>query len=84
MFTVNKYYLAQGITKENLITELLSVDKFTEKENKEIKEKLIRLISFINTHKEEYKDEYISYIKSNFRFLKSNNMFPKIISDVNF
>ena len=84
IITANNYWKIQEIIKPNLFNELMNINTFTDEENNEIKEKLIKLINFIKQHETEYNSSYIEQIKGYFNFLKIKNMFPKIISDINF
>ena len=84
IISINNYYKIQKIIKPELFDTLMNVDTFTNEENKEIKTKLIKLINFIKQHETEYDSSYIGQIKGYFNFLKIKNMFPNIISDINF
>ena len=84
IISINNYYKIQKIIKPELFDTLMNVDAFTNEENNEIKVKLIKLINFIKKHETEYDSSYIEQIKGYFNFLKIKNMFPKIISDINF
>ena len=84
IISINNYWKIQEIIKPNLFNELMDINKFTNEENDEIKKKLIKLINFIKKHETEYDSSYIEQIKGYFNFLKIKNMFPKIISDINF
>ena len=84
IITANNYWKIQEIIKPNLFNELMNINTFTDEENKEIKKKLIKLINFIKQHETEYNSSDIEQIKRYFNFLKIKNMFPNIISDINF
>ena len=84
LITINNYYRIQCVLKPELFKELIDVNNFTDEENHEIKSKLIKLVNFIKEHKDEYNTDDIKPIKKNFNFLKTNNMFPQIISGISF
>ena len=77
--TVNRYYLDLYRVKPKIFDEIMKEENFSNEENENIKNKLIKLINFVHEHENEYDSDVIQKLKKNFRFLKDNNMYRNII-----
>ena len=82
--TVNRYYLDLYRVKPKIFDEIMKEENFSDEENENIKNKLIKLINFVHEHGNEYDSGAILTLKKNFRFLKNNKMYGNIINDIDF
>ena len=80
--TINRYYLDLYIVRPKIFDEIMKEENFSNEENKNIKNKLIKLINFVQEHENEYDSDVIQTLKKNFRFLKNNNMYGNIINGI--
>lgn len=83
MYTVNNYYKAQYIIKPKIFDEIMEEKNFSDEENENIRQKLINLIDFVKKNGNKYNQKAVQILKNNFKFLKDNKMYQKIIKDLN-
>ena len=55
---------------------------FSDEENGNIRQKLIKLIDFVKENENKYNQKAVQILKNNFRFLEDNNMYQKIINGI--
>ena len=82
LYTVNNYYKAQYIIKPKIFDEIMEEKNFSDEEIKNIRQKLIKLIDFVKENGNKYNQKAVQILKNNFKFLKDNKMYQKIIKDL--
>ena len=82
LHTINTYYLDLYIIRPKVFDEIMAQENFSEEENENIRQKLIKLIDFVKENENKYNQKAVQILKNNFRFLEDNNMYQKIINGI--
>ena len=82
LHTINNYYLDLYIIRPKVFDEIMEEKNFSDEENGNIRQKLIKLIDFVKENGNKYNQKAVQILKNNFRFLEDNNMYQKIINGI--
>ena len=82
LHTINNYYLDLYIIRPKVFDEIMEEKNFSDEENGNIRQKLIKLIDFVKENENKYNQKAVQILKNNFKFLKDNNMYHKIINGI--